>query len=193
MKICRICQEPKKEKCFEKNRRVCLACRYQQVSDEVLLRKKIQQQLKHRANPEIKNSRQRLDYSRNPEKYKIRHKDYWHRRGHEVQKERLANDPQFKISKNLRTRMNAALNGNTKSATTLELIGCSIDFLKLHLESQFSPGMDWKNHSKHGWHIDHKKPCAAFDLTDPKQQRECFHYSNLQPLWASENLSKGCK
>lgn len=193
MKICRICQEPKEEKCFEKNRRVCLACRYQQVPEGVLLRKKIQQRIKHRANPEIKNNRQRLDYSLNPEKYKIRAKNYWHKRGHEIQKNRLANDSQFKISKNLRTRINNALNGKIKSASTLELLGCSIEFLKIHLEKQFKYGMSWTNHTKNGWHIDHIKPCASFDLTLLDQQKACFHYSNLQPLWAKENLSKWCK
>ena len=53
--------------------------------------------------------------------------------------------------------------------------------------------MSWNNHGKFGWHMDHIKPCASFDLTDPKQQEECFHYSNYQPLWWNENLSKGAK
>lgn len=61
----------------------------------------------------------------------------------------------------------------------------------VHLESQFEPGMTWENRRK--WHIDHIIPCAAFDLTDTEQQRACFHYTNLRPLWASENISKGTK
>ena len=50
--------------------------------------------------------------------------------------------------------------------------------------------MTWENHTTHGWHIDHVKPCAVFDLSKPEEQKKCFHYTNLQPLWAKENLSK---
>lgn len=51
--------------------------------------------------------------------------------------------------------------------------------------------MTWENHGMRGWHIDHKRPCSSFDLSDPAQQCACFHFSNLQPLWATENLRKG--
>lgn len=51
--------------------------------------------------------------------------------------------------------------------------------------------MNWGNHGLEGWHIDHIIPCNAFDLSDESQQKKCFHFSNLQPLWAFENLSKG--
>ena len=57
----------------------------------------------------------------------------------------------------------------------------------------FLPGMTWENHTRSGWHIDHIVPCAAFDLSDPAQQRACFHYTNLQPLWAKTNLKKSNK
>jgi hypothetical protein len=52
--------------------------------------------------------------------------------------------------------------------------------------------MTWENYGP-VWHVDHIRPCASFDLTDPAQQRECFHFSNLQPLFAAENLAKGDK
>ena len=61
----------------------------------------------------------------------------------------------------------------------------------MHLEAQFKPGMTWDNYGLKGWHVDHIRPCASFDLRDPEQQRRCFHYTNLQPLWAEENLKKG--
>ena len=69
----------------------------------------------------------------------------------------------------------------------------SLEDFKKHLESKFKEGMTWDNHTFKGWHIDHIIPCSSFDLTDPKQQEECFHYSNMQPLWWYENLSKGNK
>lgn len=72
---------------------------------------------------------------------------------------------------------------------TIKLIGCSIEQLKQHLEKQFKLGMSWFNYGK--WHVDHIKPCASFDLTDIEQQKQCFNYTNLQPLWAEENLVKG--
>lgn len=80
---------------------------------------------------------------------------------------------------------------------SLDMLGCSLSQLAAHIESRFAAGMSWENHgiyTKEGpmtWHVDHIKPISSFDLTDPEQQRECFHYTNLQPLWATENLSKG--
>ena len=73
----------------------------------------------------------------------------------------------------------------------MELIGCNIDQLKKHLSKKFKNGMNWNNHGE--WHVDHIKPCASFDLKCPVQQLACFNYNNLQPLWASENMSKGAK
>jgi len=58
---------------------------------------------------------------------------------------------------------------------------------------QFKPGMTWDNYGYYGWHIDHKVPCSNFDLSKPEEQYKCFHYTNLQPLWAEENLIKGGK
>ena len=74
-----------------------------------------------------------------------------------------------------------------------EIIGCSISELKKHLEAQFQPGMTWENRGNTGWHIDHIKPKSSFDLSDPEQQKACFHYTNLQPLWEADNLKKGAK
>ena len=80
--------------------------------------------------------------------------------------------------------------GLKKSERTMVLIGCSVDEFREHIESQFQDGMTWDNHGVNGWHIDHVVPCAAFDLTDQEQQRVCFHFTNLQPLWAIDNLRK---
>lgn len=107
----------------------------------------------------------------------------------EYKKNRLATDPGFKIRMNLSTRLCMALKNNSKAASTLELLGCTIEQLKSHLESKFQEGMTFENYGE--WHIDHIKPCCSFDLTDAEQQKICFHWSNLQPLWAKDNLSKG--
>ena len=101
------------------------------------------------------------------------------------------NNIQAHLASTLRSSVRYALRGRKKSACSLSLIGCTIEELKAHLEKQFKPGMSWVNHSVKGWHIDHIRPCASFDLTDPEQQKQCFHYTNLQPLWAGENYSKG--
>ena len=76
------------------------------------------------------------------------------------------------------------------SASTLELLGCSIEEFKSHLESQFKDGMSWDNRGYYGWHIDHIIPCASFDLSNPAHQRACFNWRNLQPMWRLENQTK---
>lgn len=109
-------------------------------------------------------------------------------------KKRRATDPNYKIKVNLRTRIGHLLRGiATKSARTIELLGCTIPELRAHLESQFREGMSFENYGRTGWHIDHIIPCAMFDLRDPAQQRACFHWSNLQPLWARDNCRKGAR
>lgn len=106
---------------------------------------------------------------------------------------RIASDPSFKLAANMRTRMCRAVTGQfaMKAGPTFELTGCDASELKLHLESKFTEGMSWGNYGLHGWHIDHIKPCASFDLLLDSEQRKCFHYSNLQPLWAEDNWKKG--
>ena len=81
--------------------------------------------------------------------------------------------------------------GGKKCNTTMNLTGCDLPFLKGYLEEKFTEGMTWENHGK--WHIAHIKPCCSFNLEDEDEQKKCFHYSNLQPLWARDNLSKGGK
>jgi len=106
----------------------------------------------------------------------------------------------FKCLWNIRKRMWYILRNNIKSIRTIELIGCSIKQLRNHLEKQFKPGMSWDNYGRgwngkgmQEWHIDHIRPCASFDMSKESEQLKCFHYTNLQPLWAEENLIKHCK
>lgn len=94
-----------------------------------------------------------------------------------------------RIRMNLGTRLYLAV--EKKHGNTMELTGCSKDDLYAHLESKFTDEMTWENYGK--WHIDHIKPCASFDLTKVEEQQKCFHWTNLQPLWAIDNMRKGAK
>lgn len=98
-------------------------------------------------------------------------------------------NPQYVISQLLRQRLRSVV--DKKFDVTFELLGCSIDDFLQHLESQFTEGMSWGNQGE--WHIDHIKPCSSFDLSKEDEQRKCFHYTNLQPLWAIDNIKKGSK
>jgi hypothetical protein len=102
---------------------------------------------------------------------------------------------EFKILKNLRGRTRFALKreGNVKSAATEELLGCTIPEFRNYFEGLFSDGMTWELFMEGKIHIDHKRPCVLFDLSFPAQQRECFNYKNLQPLFWLQNLQKGTK
>ena len=101
--------------------------------------------------------------------------------------QRLKEDDAYRLTHNLRTRLNQALKTRPKSTSVTTLIGCSIQELAKHLEDQFEEGMSWDNWTRDGWHIDHIRPIASFeDPDDP----ECWHYSNLQPLWGEDNLRK---
>jgi hypothetical protein len=104
-------------------------------------------------------------------------------------------DPAYRLAYSLRSLVGTALRkqAGDRAYKTHQLIGCTIPELMAHLESQFQEGMTWQNRGRNGWHVDHIIPCAAFDLTDPEQQRQCFHYTNLQPLWEADNIRKGAK
>ena len=106
---------------------------------------------------------------------------------------RWDSDPQFKMACVCRSRLHDVLGRKEKAANSRELVGTDWAGLVAHLEAQFLPGMSWENYGYETWHVDHIRPCASFDLTDPEQQRQCFHYTNLQPLWAKDNLSKSAR
>jgi hypothetical protein len=184
---------------------------YQEHKQEISNQKKLYRKL-HKN--EVKEQKHQ-EYLRNKQKYLNRAKKYGkgyyesnkdkilrtHKKYYENHKEesrphrteyvrnRRKTDINFKIASNLKTRVWYALKGNPKLSTTMNLVGCSINQLKQHLEKKFIKGMSFSNYGK--WHIDHIKPCASFDLSKSKEQRKCFHYTNLQPLWAKDNLSKG--
>ena len=160
-------------------------------------------------NKEKKKQYQKQYWLDNKEKKKQYQKQYWldnkEKNKEQMKQWRLNNkeklnyyyrnktktDPIYKFAKNQRRRMWAALKGISKCESTLILLGCSIEECWNHLEQQFEPGMTRDNYGL--WHVDHIIPCASFDLSDPEQQKFCFHYTNLQPLWAIDNMKKGAK
>jgi hypothetical protein len=108
------------------------------------------------------------------------------------QQTQYENNPIYRVRMVLSQRLYNALKGKQKEETTIELLGCTASECVLWLESLFLEGMSWNNYGKGEgkWNIDHIKPCAYFDLTKKEQRIECFHYTNLQPLWDKENLLK---
>jgi hypothetical protein len=134
-------------------------------------------------------------YSENDKRYRENNKEELKISKYEYKKERLKTNIEFKIKENLRNRVKSAIKykSGDKAYKTIVLIGCEVKYLINHLESKFLEGMSWDNYGLHGWHIDHIIPCAFFDLTDPEEQKKCFHYTNLQPLWAKDNIAKGKK
>ena len=108
-------------------------------------------------------------------------------------RKKLDTDPTYRLIHNMRRRLRKAVKGyGDKYDTTMNLVGCNSTKLREYLEVKFTEGMTWENYGQ-GWHVDHIKPCCSFDLTSEEEQKKCFHYSNLQPLWAKDNLAKGGK
>ena len=132
-----------------------------------------------------------LDNQKKIKKWKLNNKEKIRKTRREYEKNRLKTDPIFKIIRYQRRRMRAVLKGEFKCKSTIELLGCSAEYCWNHLEQQFKPGMTRDNYGL--WHVDHILPCVSFDLSNPKQQKKCFHYTNLQPLWAVDNMKKGAK
>jgi len=133
-------------------------------------------------------------YIKNKDKIRKQYKK-WYKLHKKELTQRIKNrrriDINFRIRCNLSRRVSLILRGNSKSVSTMKLLGCSDNFLKQYLQSKFTSGMSFKNYGK--WHIDHIKPCASFDLRKKSEQIKCFNYTNLQPLWAKDNLKKGNK
>lgn len=100
----------------------------------------------------------------------------------------LSDNVERKIKHRLRCRLNQAVSGNFKKCSAVKDLGCSIEFLKEYLKSKFQEGMNWDNYGK--WHIDHIYPLSRVDFNDIEQVKMAIHYTNLQPLWAIDNIKK---
>ena len=111
-------------------------------------------------------------------------------------RERRKKDVNFRLAHNLRNIFKKAIDKNWKSGHTIEILGCSIDEFKKYIESKFTESMSWENYGKgfDKWNIDHIVPISSFKHLDTLgEQQKCFHYSNLQPLWETDNLQKSNK
>ena len=108
----------------------------------------------------------------------------------ENRKNRIRSDYE-KISDRIRSRIRMALKSVNlnKCISSSESLGCSIQFFREYLESKFTKGMTWETWGLYGWHLDHIIPISSFDLSDPEQQKQCFHYTNTQPLWATKEIA----
>lgn len=145
---------------------------------------------------------QREAYAEDPEKFKERQRLY---RENPVNKglirltkkfnirNKRQSDPVFKLMDGLRTHFYIMLNGNMKVDSVRKLIGCTKEELLDKLEEKFQPGMTRENRGNNGWHVDHIISCALYNFNSEEEQKCCYHYSNLQPLWARDNMAKGKK
>ena len=132
----------------------------------------------------------------NPEEVKAYHKVWREKNSKKINvhiKSYHENNPSAKIGDYLRTRIWKVLKGTSESASTSKLLGCSLDYFRKYFFSLFTDSMTITAFMNGKIHIDHIKPCILFDLTKEEEQKECFNYTNLQPLWAKDNFSKGIK
>lgn len=153
--------------------------KYRDVNKEKIKIQAKEYKEKHQQELEIKAKEYK---EKNRDKIRKLKRDYYHR----VEKHSIQVIMRNRLSK----RLTKALKGISKSKKTLELLGCDIKFFIEYIENKFLPGMSWDNYGVYGWHVDHINPCNNFDLSDESQQLKCFHYTNLQPMWAPDNCSK---
>lgn len=179
--ICKECRKVQDKAYYQKNRELKIAYAKQWEKD----------------NPEKRREIARRHYLKNQEYYQKKDQEWFQKNKARLrpirakyQRERKKKDPHYKLAFTVREKTWHAITKDWKSSSSLELLGCSIEELKVHIESLFQTGMTWDNWSHDGWHLDHIIPIASFDLSKEEEQRKCFHYTNLQPLWAEDNLSK---
>ena len=142
-------------------------------------------------NNDSERARRRDWYHKNKEQRQKKIKEYslsYNERRKELHKERQSNDINYRIKRALRSRLYSAIKNNSKEASAVNDIGCSIEFFKHYIESKFSINMTWNNYGE--WHIDHIIPISKFDLSKRSEQLKACHYTNLQPLWSEDNIKK---
>lgn len=202
---CKACQSKRHKAYYEKNRERLKASskkwrennreRAKESRKQYLKNNKEKVRATNRKYNLKRKEKMRVYYKENKEKIQAFQRKYRRKfpeKRREYVRNRRKTDPNYALRCVLRSRLRGVLRGQVKAASTMALLGCSTEQLMRHLERQFVEGMSWNNRGT-AWHVDHILPCASFDLSDAEQQRRCFHWSNLQPLFASENISKGDK
>lgn len=146
------------------------------------------------ANPEKSLAYHQKYYQKNKSEYKA----YYEANKQEINKKKTARDKyrkqieiNYKIAKNLRTRMYIAVRDDQKSGSAVKDLGCTIEEFKLHIQIQWTEDMTWDNYGE--WHLDHIKPLVSFNLSNRDEFLIAANFLNYQPLWAKDNLSKGSK
>ena len=146
----------------------------------------------------LKNKEKASAYSKeynlkNQEKISVYNKEYGSRpearkKINERLRDRYNNDILYRLMQLLQKAVWNTFKGYSKPEKTMKLLYCTLEQFKSHIEKQFTKGMNWENQGE--WHLDHIKPMNAFDLLDENEKRYCNHWSNFQPLWGPENMSK---
>lgn len=121
------------------------------------------------------------------------HKKELNQLANEIHKRRKDEDPSVLLASIIRSQVHNGIDKKKFNLSTQEIIGCDFEFFKYYMECKFEDGMTWETHCQFGWHADHIIPVSSFDLTKIEEIKKCFHYSNYQPLWWWDNLSKGSK
>jgi hypothetical protein len=196
VKECAKCKEIKLLSEFHKSKKGSLgyrsSCRfcYEKYYETNKEKIKVRNRKHYKANKEKINESNKKYYEANKDKIKERMKTNKYKINAR-RRERLKNEPLFKLQYNLRIRTSQAFKskGYKKNSQTMEILGVEWEVVKTHIERQFTKGMNWDNQGE--WHIDHIIPLAS--ATDEKTLRKLCHYTNLQPLWAEDNLSKNDK
>lgn len=201
-KKCSKCRETKPAEMFSRHKRnrdglqfQCKAC----ISDYNLKNRKhwrSKAATRSDAYREAERERNRTYHRRNREaiaerrrKYRQNNKELLAERNRVYQEKRRAHDHKYVLVGRLRRRMLQALNEKhlTKNQTTMQALGCDADYFCQHIERQFLKGMNWENRDK--WHLDHIVP-----ISSAKTEEEIYqlaHFTNIRPMWATENISKG--
>jgi hypothetical protein len=182
--------------------RICIKCKKRKYQKSFSLRSNSCKQCKAKYAREYrktyKDTRNRTEYRKQYYYQNQKRFSEWNKKWREnndrsqYYKEYRSKNLSAKVACYCRNRIRLAIKNGWKAESSLSLTGCkSWNEVKIYLESKFEKGMNWENMGE--WHIDHIRPCSSFDLNNPKQQKQCFHYTNLQPLWAKDNLSKSNK
>lgn len=199
MKICTKCLLKKDLNLFTKTKKTkdgyyasCKSCRkvyYQENKEKIIKKsknwylvnidKKRNYDREYRKKNETLVKKRKIEYSKN-NRIRINAKA----------KLRKQNDIQYKLALHLRNRINCFIKKNVRPGSAVKDLGCTLGEFKLYIESKFQPGMSWENYGLYGWHIDHIYPLSKVDLTNKEQFLKACHYTNLQPLWAKDNLKK---